>query len=122
MMPAYSFVQQAATQTRDVVQTGIAHTKSAYGRISDEDGPAVDKAVAITAGGLLGVVLSARKGFFKKILYTTAGVGAMAIACYPKQANEMVELTTFIARKKGPEIIKEYAGFDVSGYLPAQVL
>lgn len=47
----------------------------------------------------------------------------MVAACYPKQTSELSELSSFIARKKGPELVKEYTGYDISQYvgIPRQV-
>ncbi|KAI1301522.1 hypothetical protein HDE_03235 [Halotydeus destructor] len=114
--PYVDMASGAIDQVKRIYYTGVAHTRQTYDRIST-DGNSVDKAVAITAGGLVGMLISARKGFFKKILYTATGVGIMTAACYPKQTTELAEVSTYIARKKGPEILKQYSGLDISQYL-----
>jgi coproporphyrinogen III oxidase len=114
--PIFVQVQDASQRGRQFLDTGVSHARTTYDRISD-DGNSVEKAVAITAGGLVGLLLSARKGFFKKLIYTSGGVGVMVAACYPKQTTEFVELTSFIARKKGPELVKEFTGYDITPYV-----
>ena len=90
-----------------------------YEMISSE-GNTVGKAVAITGGGLLGLLVASRKGFFKKLFYTSAGLTAATAACYPKEAKELSEIGLFIIKTKGPELIKEYTGIsiDISNQLP----
>lgn len=98
------------------ISSKLLPSRTTYDRISD-DGNSLEKGVAITAGGMVGLLLSARKGIFKKLIYSTAGVGVMVAACYPKQTTELAELSSFIARKKGPELVKEYTGYDLSPYI-----
>lgn len=114
--PVVTVLGESIQRARQFLDTGAAHAKSTYELISDE-GNAVPKAVAITSGGLLGLLLASRKGFFKKILFTAVGVGGSVAACYPKQTAELAELSAFIARKKGPELVKEYTGYDISQYV-----
>ena len=123
LAPSYDFTANSVNKVRDTINTGLAHTKSVYDRISDEDGSSADKAVAIVAGGLIGLTIASirRRGFFKRLLYISAGSGALTAACYPKQTNEIVEISSYIARKKGPELVKEYTGYDVSPYVPGGV-
>ncbi len=83
--------------------------KATYEYISSEANT-VPKAVAITTGGLLGLLLASRKGVFKKITYTSVGLTAAAAACHPKQTIELTQLGIYILKTKGPEIVKEYTG------------
>ena len=80
-----------------------------YETISSE-GNTVGKAAAITGGGLIGLLLASKRGFFKKLLYTSVGLTAASAACYPKEAKELSQIGYFIVTTKGPEIIKEYTG------------
>lgn len=50
------------------------------------------KVGAIAIGGLTGLILSLRKGYFKRTLYTLAGASAMTAICYPKQTNEYTQI------------------------------
>ncbi|XP_076298645.1 MICOS complex subunit 26/27 isoform X1 [Lasioglossum baleicum] len=43
---------------------------------------------AVGIGGLSGLILGLRGGFFKKLLYTTTGAGAVGVVCFPKEAKE----------------------------------
>ena len=99
----------------------MAHTRSLYERISDESS-SVPKAAAITAGGLTGLLIASRKGFIRKILYTGIGLTAAAAACYPNQSRELIDLSAYIARRRGPDLIKEFLGVDVTPYLDLKKL
>jgi len=123
LAPSYDFAASSVNKVRDTINTGVAHSKSVYDRISDEDGSSADKAVAIVTGGLIGLTIASirRRGFFKRLLYIGAGSGAMTAACYPQQTSEVVEISSYIARKKGPELVKEYTSYDISPYIPGGV-
>ncbi|CAG2122908.1 unnamed protein product, partial [Medioppia subpectinata] len=43
-----------------------------------------------------------------------AGLTAGSAACYPTEAKELSQIGFFIVKTKGPEIIKEYTGVDLS--------
>ena len=45
------------------------------------------RAGAITLGGLSGIILGLRGGFFKRLIYGSIGAGAIASVCYPKEAE-----------------------------------
>ncbi|CAG2178052.1 unnamed protein product [Oppiella nova] len=81
---------------------------------TSSEGNTVAKAAFITGGGLLGLLISARKGFFRKLFYTSAGLTAASAACYPLEAKELSQIGFFIVKTKGPEIIKEYTGVDLT--------
>ncbi|KZC13917.1 hypothetical protein WN55_06276 [Dufourea novaeangliae] len=46
------------------------------------------RAGAVGIGGLSGLVLGLRGGFFKRFLYTTAGAGTVGAVCFPKETKE----------------------------------
>lgn len=77
--------------------------------MSDEAN-SLPKAIAITGGGLTGLLLATRRGFFRKLLYMSTGLIAASAACYPKQAVEVSQVGVYIAKTKGPELIKQYTG------------
>lgn len=116
LTPYFSMGIDASRRGIEIMETAVAHTKSTYEVIIDESS-SIPKAAAITSGGLLGLLLASRRGFFKKILYTGTGLGLSAALCYPKQTGELTELTGYIIRNKGPEVIKEFTGVDVNPYL-----
>lgn len=119
--PYLEVVRSSSRRGREWFEVALAHSRDLYARISDESST-LPKAAAITGGGLFGLLIASRKGFFKKILYTSIGLGAAAAACYPQQSRELVDLTAYIARRKGPEIIKEVTGVDVAPYLDLRKL
>jgi hypothetical protein len=54
--------------------------------------------------------LASRKGFLKKITYTSVGLTAGAAACYPQKTKELTQLGIYIIKTNGPQILKEYTG------------
>uniref|UniRef100_A0A170ZIY9 MICOS complex subunit n=1 Tax=Triatoma infestans TaxID=30076 RepID=A0A170ZIY9_TRIIF len=53
-----------------------------------EESNVVPRMGAIAVGGLSGYILALRRGFFRKLLYTSIGAGGMAALCYPREAKE----------------------------------
>jgi len=119
--PYYTMIAAGGRRGMEFLATAISHSKSLYGRIRDESS-AIPKAAAITAGGLTGLLFASRKGFIRKILYTSFGLTAAAAACYPEQSKELIDLSAYIARRRGPDLIKEITGVDVSPYLDLKKL
>ena len=119
--PYYSVVSATGRRGAQVLATAVAHTRSLYERISDESS-SVPKAAAITAGGLTGLLIASRKGIVRKVLYTSLGLTAAAAACYPSQSRELVDLSAYIVRRRGPDLIKEFLGVDVSPFLDMRKL
>ncbi|RWS02226.1 MICOS complex subunit MIC27-like isoform X2, partial [Dinothrombium tinctorium] len=107
-----SFLDGAFVRGKQIVETAVNHSRTTYDYITDETNN-VSKAVAITGGGLLGLLLSARKGFFKKVLYSSLGVVSAAAVCYPKQSLETIQVSAYIVKNKGPSLLKEYTGIDI---------
>lgn len=64
----------------------------------EEDNTA-PKAGAIAIGGLAGLILGLRGGFFKRTIYASVGAAAMASLCYPKEAAEYSEIAIEEAKK-----------------------
>ncbi|CAG2114551.1 unnamed protein product [Medioppia subpectinata] len=111
--PYVDIAIKSSQRLQQILNTSYEHSKSTYEYISSE-GNTVAKAAVITGGGLLGLLIASRKGFFKKVFYTTAGLTAGSAACYPTEAKELSQIGFFIVKTKGPEIIKEYTGVDLS--------
>ncbi|XP_045472133.1 MICOS complex subunit MIC27 [Harmonia axyridis] len=104
-----NFLEAKVSGLRKVVDT-VIHEAQAYENVAEgyiRDG--VDKADgvltylrrenstapkvgAIAIGGLTGLILSLRKGYFKRTLYTTAGATIMTAVCYPKQTSEYTQI------------------------------
>ena len=74
-----------------ILLTDLFSIAATYDIITSE-GNTVGKAGAITAGGLIGLLLAARRGFFKKLFYTGAGLTLATAAVYPKEAKELSQI------------------------------
>ena len=62
---------------------------AAYAQLLEEDNQ-VARAGVIAAGGVLGLLIGSLRGrFFKKLTYTTLGLGGGAALCYPQEAREI---------------------------------
>lgn len=46
----------------------------------------------IAGGGLVGLLVAARKGKFKKLIYTTTGASAAFYVGYPKESEEATKI------------------------------
>lgn len=64
-----------------------------------EENNTTPKAGAIAVGGLAGFILALRGGFFRKLIFTTAGALSMAAICYPKEAAEYSEKAGIEAKR-----------------------
>lgn len=53
-----------------------------------EENNTTPKYGAIAVGGVSGVILGLRGGWFKRTIYGTTGALIMAAVCYPKEAKE----------------------------------
>ncbi|KAK9888904.1 hypothetical protein WA026_001125 [Henosepilachna vigintioctopunctata] len=74
----------------EYVRQGVDKADGALTYLRQENNTA-PKIGAIAIGGLSGLILSLRKGYFKKTLYVTTGALAMTAVCYPKQTTEYAE-------------------------------
>lgn len=114
--PYYSILASSGRRGLDVLSTAYSHSASLYGSLR-EQGNDFPKAAVITFSGLSGLLLASRKGFIRKILYTTLGLSAAAVVCYPEKSRELLDISAYIARRRAPDLIKELTGVDVSPYL-----
>lgn len=81
-----------------VINTGIAHSSAQIDFLRDEDN-LVARVGFITAGSFLGLLFAVRKGFFKKLIYTTTGGLTAASVCYPHEADEYSSVALSEAKK-----------------------
>ncbi|XP_044750538.1 MICOS complex subunit MIC27 isoform X2 [Coccinella septempunctata] len=104
-----NFLQAKVSSLRQLIDT-VVHEAKAYENVAEDyikdgvdkaDGAltylrqennTVPKVGAIAIGGLTGLILSLRKGFFKRTLYTAAGATVMTAICYPKQTSEYSQI------------------------------
>jgi hypothetical protein len=84
-MAAIVAVRDSKEKAVDMYEVGKAHTQTALAYLTDEAN-ILPRAAVITAGGLTGLLIGARGGFFKKLTYTSIGMISMASLCYPRQA------------------------------------
>jgi hypothetical protein len=63
-----------------------------------EEATTVHRAGAIGLGGLGGLVMGLRSGWFKRTVYGAAGAAAMAALCYPGESAEITEQSLQISK------------------------
>lgn len=112
----FKFMDGFMSRSKQIAETAKAHTMTTIDYISDE-GNTIPKAIAITGGGLFGLLLSARRGFLRKLIYTSAGVATMTGVCYPKQSKETLEVAGYIFRNKAVPVLEYYTGLDIKKYV-----
>ena len=75
--------------TIGILETGKAHARTTYQMIQEQQDSTVNAAV-IGGSGLIGFILASfakRARLFKRLIYTSAGVGAAATICYPSEGE-----------------------------------
>jgi len=117
----FAFLGEWADRTIQFVDTGVAHTQSTMHWAANEASTPA-KAGVIVGTGLVGMLLASRRGIFKKLLYTSLGVAGGASICYPNEAKESVDIGLYIAKNKGPQLIKSYTGIDLNQGLAKSLL
>lgn len=84
--------EKSREKVRDTYEIGKAHSQSALEMLRDET-KVLPRAIVISAGGLLGLLLAIKKGFIKKVLYTSVGLGGAAVVCYPAASKDLALAT-----------------------------
>jgi len=107
VQPFLTPVTAAYDKTSDIVSIGVAHTQSAIQDLSDNQN-AVTSGLIISGSTLLGLILSRRKGLFKKTLYATTFFTASAALCYREEAKRNFEIMWVMAKKRFPELSSPY--------------
>ncbi|XP_078042668.1 MICOS complex subunit 26/27 isoform X2 [Augochlora pura] len=82
---------QALRQMGDNLSQQVTTTVDQFKYIIDylqDEVNILPRAGAVGIGGLSGLILGLRGGFFKKLLYTTTGAGIVGVVCFPKEAKE----------------------------------
>lgn len=101
MQPIVSPLLLAYEKASDIVDIGVAHSQTSFQRLV-ENQATLPKATFIAGAGVLGFVLARRRGFFKRILFTSVLFGGAAAACYPNEAWERSQVAWYIAKNKLP--------------------
>ncbi|XP_039295709.1 uncharacterized protein LOC111043916 isoform X2 [Nilaparvata lugens] len=86
ILASLSQLEKVQTAFWDTLRTGKAHTEASLAMLRDEDN-ATMRYGAIGGGAFVGLLLSARKGKFKKLLYMSTFSLAVASLCYPEEAS-----------------------------------
>lgn len=89
----YQNFTESISSTIDI---GFEHSRVLIDYIRDEENM-LPRFGAVGIGGLTGLILGLRGGKFKKLLYTTTGATAVAAVCYPKEAEEGLQLAKHYA-------------------------
>ncbi|XP_064473824.1 MICOS complex subunit MIC27-like isoform X2 [Ornithodoros turicata] len=113
LTPYYTYVEVASDRLGNMYNTAVEHSKSSYHYITEEKNT-VARGMAITVGGLAGLVLGARGGIFRKLIFATTGAGAAAAACYPKEAREFSENYLTLAKDQVTAGVKQATGYDLN--------
>ncbi|XP_073829440.1 MICOS complex subunit MIC27-like [Musca autumnalis] len=94
----YKVLEKQTDSVNDYIHTAKEHTQSTIDYLNQPHN-VMPRTGAIAMGGLSGFIFAARGGFFKKVIYTTVGAGAIASLCYPRQAEQFAKDALFEARK-----------------------
>lgn len=113
LSPYYGVIEGASERVGSIYNTAVEHSKSSYQYITEEENT-VARAMAISLGGLSGLVLGARGGMFKKLIFASVGVGAAAAACYPKEAKQFSQDYVVVARDQVTAGVKQVTGYDLN--------
>ncbi|XP_015608937.1 MICOS complex subunit MIC27 isoform X2 [Cephus cinctus] len=88
LVSEYSAVTSTISDTYD---TGLEHSQLLLDYLQEESN-VLPRLGAVGIGGLTGLIFGLRGGKFKKLVYSSTGALAVGAVCYPKQAQEGVEL------------------------------
>lgn len=110
--PYYNAVESAGERVGEIYTTAVEHSKSSYEYVTREENT-VARAMAISLGGLTGIVLGARGGMFKKLFLGSVGATAAAAACYPKEAKQFSKDYLVVARDEVAAVVKQATGHDL---------
>lgn len=97
------------------VQTGINHTESFVDDLRQEKNSTL-RAGFVAGGGLVGILMAARKGKFKKLVYGTTGASAAFYAGYPKESEEVTKIIkrySIVSYHLINNVTKDLTGFEL---------
>ncbi|XP_067217349.1 MICOS complex subunit MIC27-like isoform X2 [Linepithema humile] len=75
----------------DTIDTGFEHSRTLVDYLREESN-VMPRMGAIAIGGLAGLVLGLRGRTFKRVVYTTTGAATVGALCYPKKAEEGIDV------------------------------
>lgn len=97
--------------SRHVYETGLAHSKSSYDYLTENENT-IPRMLAIASGGAVGLLFAARGGIFKRLVYISAGLGAVSSVLYPTLAKEYVFTGYNIIKDNANNALVSYGGVD----------
>ncbi|XP_025195019.1 MICOS complex subunit Mic27 [Melanaphis sacchari] len=97
------------------IQTGVSHTESFVDDMRQESNSTLR--VGFVAGsGLAGLLLAARKGTFKKLVYATTGASTAFYVGYPKESEEATKIIkhySIVSYHLINNVTKDLTGFEL---------
>lgn len=106
-----SYIQMFQDKAVNVYETGVAHSKSTFDYLKDEENK-VQRIIIIASGGLVGLIYGRKGGIFKKILYTSIGTGAVFSVFYPSISKEYAVTGWNTAKFHVNNAVVKYGGYD----------
>ncbi|XP_054013905.1 MICOS complex subunit MIC27 [Hylaeus anthracinus] len=79
----------------DNVSNNVSATVDSFKFVVDylqDESNLLPRVGAVGIGGLSGLVLGLRGGFFKRLLYTSTGVGIVGSVCFPRETKEAINI------------------------------
>uniref|UniRef100_T1DIK9 MICOS complex subunit n=1 Tax=Psorophora albipes TaxID=869069 RepID=T1DIK9_9DIPT len=83
---ASKLVTDQKKQIVEWYEDGKKQTKFIRDYLNEEDNT-MPRVGAIAIGGVAGMILGLRGGFFRKLIYSSIGAGGVASVCYPQEAE-----------------------------------
>lgn len=97
------------------IQTGVSHTESFVGDLRQENNSTL-RAGFVAGSGLTGLLIAARRGMFKKLVYTTTGASAAFYVGYPKESEEATKIIkrySIVSYHFINNVTKDLTGFEL---------
>jgi hypothetical protein len=102
------------------IQTGASHTESFMGDLRQENNSAL-RAGFVAGSGLAGLLIAARKGKFKKLVYATTGATAAFYIGYPKESEEATKIIkrySIVSYHLINNVTKDLTGYELPSLPP----
>ncbi|XP_060849170.1 MICOS complex subunit Mic27 [Rhopalosiphum padi] len=97
------------------IQTGASHTESFVNDLRQENNSTL-RAGFVAGSGLAGLLIAARKGKFKKLVYATTGASAAFYVGYPKESEEATKIIkrySIVSYHLINNVTKDLTGFEL---------
>ncbi|NP_001155499.1 apolipoprotein O-like [Acyrthosiphon pisum] len=97
------------------LQTGVSHTESFVDDLRQENNSAL-RAGFVAGSGLAGLLIAARKGKFKKLVYATTGATSAFYVGYPKESEEatkVIKRYSIVSYHLINNVTKDLTGFEL---------